>query len=193
MNPDDLRLVYKNPWIDYLQGKNANYPVEALQSDLDQVRRKVELMRADTTTPDTRLSDDPNHINPATTEALTQLMLGGIPTGRTGASLHARLRYFDPAHRRPGIPEDVAALVEKMTADETVVTLVNVSQLQARTVTVQGGGYGEHQIEAVTAYGKSIPVDNASFTVNLAPGSGARLTLKMKRYANQPTFAFPWV
>jgi hypothetical protein len=87
----------------------------------------------------------------------------------------------------------VAALVEKMTADETVVTLVNVSQLQARTVTVQGGGYGEHQIEVVTAYGKSIPVDNASFTVNLAPGSGARLTLKMKRYANQPTFAFPWV
>ncbi|MEZ4729829.1 MAG: hypothetical protein R3E79_22075 [Caldilineaceae bacterium] len=193
MNPDDLRLVYKNPWIDYLQGKNKEYPVEALQHDLDQVRRKVELMRADTTTPDARLSDDPNHINPATTEALTQLMLGGIPTGRTGASLHARLRYFDPTQRRPGIPEDVAALVEKMTADETVVTFVNVNQIESRTVVVQGGAYGEHQIEAVTAYGKTVPVDGASFSVHLEPGSGARLTLKMKRYANQPTFAFPWV
>ena len=193
MNPDDLRLVYQNPWIDYLQGKHKDYPVEALQHDLDQVRRKVELMRADTTTPDTRLSDDPNHINPATTEALTQLMLGGLPTGRTGASLHARLRYFDPANRRPGIPADVAALVEKLTADETVVILVNVSQIEARTVIVQGGAYGEHQIESVSVYGKSTPVDHSSFTVTLAPGTGARLTLQMKRYVNQPTFAFPWV
>eukprot|EP01047_Picozoa_sp_COSAG01_P072668 COSAG01_NODE_11617_length_1893_cov_31.678715_2_plen_175_part_00 len=34
-------------------------------------------MRADPTTPYSRLSDDMNHINPALTESLTQLMCGG--------------------------------------------------------------------------------------------------------------------
>ena len=43
------------------------------------------------------MSDDMNHMNPATIGALTQLMLGGIPTGRDVHVLHCRLRYFDPA------------------------------------------------------------------------------------------------
>ena len=54
------------------------------------------------------MSDDPNRINPATIDALVQLMLGGLPTGRTGYPLHCRLRYFDPQRRRAGLPEDVA-------------------------------------------------------------------------------------
>ena len=29
-------------------------------------------------------------------------------------------------------------------------------------------------------------------TVRLAPGAGGRLTLRMRRYAERPTFAFPW-
>lgn len=52
-------------------------------------------MRADPTTPYSRLSDDMNHINPALTETLCQQMLGGLPTGRNGFPLHARFRYFD--------------------------------------------------------------------------------------------------
>lgn len=192
MNPDDLRLVPDEPWVNYLQGQDADYPVRALQEDLGRVRERVGLMRADLTTPDTRLSDDPNHINPAVTETLTQLMLGGLPTGRTGSLLHARLRYFDPVRRRAGLPEEVAALVEKLTADETVVSLVNISQLDEQVVVVQGGAYGEHQIRSATVNGQTVPVDGANFTVKLAPGCGAQLTLKMQRYANQPTLAFPW-
>jgi hypothetical protein len=152
----------------------------------------VQWLRNDPTTPDTRLSDDMNHINPATTETLTQLMLGGLPTGRMGFPLHARLRYFDPVQRRAGLPEDVAALVEKLTADETVVSLVNVNQIEERTVVVQGGAYAEHQINSVEIDGQTVTVDGASFAVRLAPGCGTRLVLKMQRYANQPTLAFPW-
>ena len=134
-----------------------------------------------------------NHINPARTETLTQLMLGGLPTGRVGSPLYASLRYFDPARQRAGIPEDVAALVEKLSADETVVSLVNVSQLDAKTVVVQGGGYGEHQIQSVTVDGAaSQTIDGNAFTVKLGPGCGATLSIKMTRYANQPQFAFPW-
>lgn len=35
-----------------------------------------------------------NHINPALTETLTQLMLGGLPTGRNGAGLYGKMTDF---------------------------------------------------------------------------------------------------
>ena len=56
-------------------------------------------------------------------EALTKLMLGGLPTGRIGGLLHCHLRYFDPARHRAGIPEDVAALVAHMDAESVSVVL----------------------------------------------------------------------
>jgi hypothetical protein len=122
-----------------------------------------------------------------------QLMLGGLPTGRHGYPLHCRLRYFDPARRRAGIPEDVAALVERITEDEVTVTLVNVSQTDDRAVVVQGGAYAEHQIASVTAEGQTVAIDHPHVAVTLAPGAGARLRVTLRRYANQPTFAFPWI
>jgi hypothetical protein len=192
MDRADLRRVSALDWIRYLEGENASYPVAALEQDLATVRHKVELMRQDTSSPDTRLSDDMNHINPATTGALTQLMLGGLPTGRDGFPLHCRLRYFDRERRRAGIPEDVTALVENMTADEVTVTLVNINQVEPRTVVVQGGAYAEHQILSVSVDGQAVPVDDSQFTVGLAAGTGGRLTIKMNRYANQPTLTFPW-
>src|SRR5256885_6522393 len=103
-------------------------------------------MRRDETTPDTRLADDPMKSNQASVHALLALTMGGVHPGVGGNSLVARLRYFDAERRRPGLPEDVAALVERLSKDEAVVTLVNVNQLQARTLVVQGGAYGEHQV-----------------------------------------------
>ena len=138
------------------------------------------------------MSDDPNPMNPATTGVLTQLMLGGLPTGRVGYPLHCRLRYFDPARRRAGIPEDVAALVERIAGDEMAVMLVNVSPVHARTVIVQGGAYAEHHITGVQMGDVTVPVEHSHFAVHLAPGAGERLVIRMTRYANQPTLAFPW-
>ena len=40
----------------------------------------------------------------------------------------------------------MAALVEKLTADQATVTLVNVNPVDARTVIVQAGAYGEHHL-----------------------------------------------
>ena len=74
----------------------------------------------------------------------------------------------------------------------TVVTLVNLNASQPRTVVVQAGGYGEHQFVSAEIDGKSIPINARDFTVELAPGAGAKLSLAMKRYANQPTAKFPW-
>jgi hypothetical protein len=192
MDPADRARLSGNAWVAFLQGEDSGYPVRALQEGLERVRRRTAEMRQDPTTADTRLSDDMNHINPATTEALTELMLGGLPTGRVGFPLHCRLRYFDPERRRAGIPQDVAALVETMTADEVTVQLVNLDPVAERTVVVQGGAYAEHQLLRVTVNGRTVLVDGSAFALCLGPGCGGSLRIEMKRYANRPTLAFPW-
>ncbi|HXF64851.1 MAG TPA: hypothetical protein VNK95_24710, partial [Caldilineaceae bacterium] len=189
----DLARVRHDPWVRFLLGENPAYPVEAMQADFETIRRKVaQGVYGETLTPDTRLSDNPNPYNPATVASLVRLMLGGLPTGNAGFPLQARLRYFDPAARRPGLPPDVAALVEQMSADETVVYLVNLNQTEARSVVVQGGGYGEHRLREALIGDRSTPVDGAWCMVRLDAGCGGRLRLLMDRYANPPTMHFPW-
>ncbi|MCE9526060.1 MAG: hypothetical protein K8R36_08400 [Planctomycetales bacterium] len=192
MKPDDLARVATNPWLSYLSGKNAGYPEKALRGDLSNVRKKVQGMRNDSTTPDTRLADDPMEFNPASVVSMIELALGGLHSGRSGSALFCRLRYFDPETRRAGFPEDVAALIDEMTDERLSVTLVNANQLQTRRVIVQAGGYAEHRFTSVQVGGKAHPLDGSDVTIELAPGSGARLSFEMKRFVNKPTMQFPW-
>jgi hypothetical protein len=192
MREDDAKRVGSDPWLDYLNGKSPDYPERALRQDLQRIRYRVAGLRQDTTTPDTRLADDPMKYNPASAHALLALTMGGVHPGVGGNSLVARLRYFDADKRRPGLPEDVAALVEKLDAEEAVVSLVNVNQLDPRTVIVQGGAYGEHLVAPVDPTGATAMVGVPHFQVRLAPGAGGKLTLRFKRHANQPTLALPW-
>ncbi|MEE2753267.1 MAG: hypothetical protein VX910_04735 [Candidatus Latescibacterota bacterium] len=181
-----------SPWQDYLDGKDPDYPIKALRSDFGQLRSKMDMMEADLSTPDSRMSDDMNRINPATIDALTRLMLGGLPTGRDGYPLHCRLRYFDPTRQRAGIPIDVCALVTSMDANSVSVELVNLNQVESRTVVVQGGAYAEHQITDISTDGQTSSVNATHFSVNLAPAAGAAIHVKMQRYSTRPTLAFPW-
>ena len=194
----DRERVQDNSWVRYLAGDDEGYAERLLEGDLERLRTKVAGLRADTSTPDTRLSDDMNSINPATIEGLNQLMLGALPVGRSCHTLHARLRYFDADCRRAGLPRDVGALVEGMTDNSVTVSLVNLSPVSTRTVVVQSGGYAEHRFEKVTVDGRGLdpkgsgPADGSAFAVRLEPGCGARLEIGQKRYANQPTLLFPW-
>jgi len=188
----DRARVARDGWVAFLEGQNPDFPERSLRADFESIRRKIADMRQDTTSPDTRLADDPMKYNPATVGTLRQLMMAGVDPGRGAAALHCRLRYFDPQRRRAGIPQDVAALVDKMTHDRVAVTLVNVSQLETRTVVVQTGAYAEHECLRVDAEGVQVPVQQPWFTVRLAPGAGARMVIHTKRYAHQPTLAFPW-
>lgn len=192
MNREDLNRVPITGWIAFLEGQHPNYPVEALQNDLEMVRARIERMNQDTTSTDTRMSDDMNAMNPAATDALIQLMLGGLPTGHLGHPMHCRFRYFDPARQRAGIPEDVAALVERMTHDEATLTVINTNQISPRTVIVQGGAYGEHHINSIAGPHGATPINETYFTLHLGPGCGSTLTIKMDRYAHRPTLTFPW-
>ncbi|HET8546693.1 MAG TPA: hypothetical protein VFL57_01745, partial [Bryobacteraceae bacterium] len=94
--------------------------------------------------------------------------------------------------RRSSLPESVAALVERLGPDSLTLTLVNIDQVEARTVVVQAGAYGEHQFLSATSEGRTAAIDAPLLTVHLGPGSGGRIEFAMKRYANQPTLAQPW-
>ena len=194
MDPEDLERVplEDEPWIAFLQGRNADYPERAMNADFEHIRQRLELMRNDETTPDTRLADYLLGIMPATTDTLSQLTLGGyFAKGRIWV-LHSRLFYFDPERRRAGLPRDVAALVHELADDMVSVTLVNLNQLEAREVLVQAGGYAEHRFTGLEVAGQSRELDASVVSVHLAPGAGQRLTLSMERYANRPELSFPW-
>ncbi|WP_298400243.1 hypothetical protein [Sphingobium sp.] len=199
--PQDRANAGDDPWIAFLEGRNPAYPEQALGADLKRVADRVAARQADTTTPQTRLADWPIDINPASVKALVQLMTGGLhiarpPWSKTsppqgGVPLHCRLRYFDPAARRAGVPADVGALVHSMSDRQTDVTVVNLGQ-RPRSVTIQGGAYAEHRIDAVTLDGRTMAINGRDVTIGLEPGCGARLTIAMTRFANRPTLAFPW-
>src|SRR6266508_2019797 len=192
MKKEDRERAPHDGWLEFLEGRNPKFPEEALRRDLERVRGRAQAMRNDDTTPDTRLADDPMSFNPATVIALMQLMWGGLPPDLRARALFSNLRYFDPVKRRAGIPEDVAALVEGMTGDSVTVTLVNINQLESRELVIQAGGYAEHQFDAVEWNGQTVPLNAREFTVRLAPGAGGKLALKMRRFVNKPTVAFPW-
>jgi len=189
---DLARLPQDKGWIAFLEGADPDYPVRALEQDFEYVRHRMELMRSDPTSPDTRLADWLLGIVPPATDHLTELTTGGYLAGGKLWALHSRLRYFDPVRRRPGLPQDVAALVERMNADSVTVTLVNVNQVEPRELTVQAGGYGEHQFTSVLQGDSERDIDASDVTVALEPGAGARLVFSMRRYANQPTLSLPW-
>jgi hypothetical protein len=204
MRDDDLkRADTPHPWIDYLHGKNAAYPVTAQREALEAVRNRMDyLLHKDKTTPQTRLADTLLNYNPAQVTQLIHLMCGGIHIARPswsktspaqgGAPLYARLRYFDPVNKRPGVPEDVAALVSGLTDSSVTVTLVNINPVRSRTVTVQAGGYGEHQFTGVEVSGKLQPLSGKYATFELAAGAGATATFTMKRHVNPPSLNAPW-
>ena len=190
--PSDLDRILPNPsdrrnvqgWIDFLQGRNANYPVEAMQEEFQVSARTIARMR----------DQAPGTYGPSPVafESLVNLTKGGSNLYGSGDVLHSQVRYFDPDRRRAGLAEDVAALVEKIGPDGVTLDLVNTSPTSARRVIVQGGAYGEHQIASVTAGAGSTPIDAPAFEVKLGPGAGEKLTIAMRRYANDPTLAFPW-
>ncbi len=194
MKPSDLERVplQQEAWLAFLQGERPRYPEEAMSADSLHIRQRLELMRNDETTPDTRLADYLLGIMPATTDTLMQLTTGGyFARGRIWV-LHSRLRHFDSQRKRAGLPQDVAALVHELAEDSVTVTLVNVNQAEPRELIVQAGGYGEHQFTRLEGVGAPVDLDAKAVAVRLAPGAGQRLTLRMKRYANRPDLSFPW-
>jgi hypothetical protein len=191
LNDDDAERILPNPpdrrnvqgWIDFLRGTRPDYPVEALQ---DEVRRSARTTE--------RISKQGTGYGPSPVafEALANLTLGAANLYGSGDVLRSQVRYFDPERRRAGLPEDVAALVQRIDRDGITLTLVNVNPSAPRKLIVQTGAYGEHQAVSVASAGRTVPIDARHFEVQLAPRAGETLSIRMRRYVNDPTLAFPW-
>lgn len=187
--PADAAAAQRYPWEEAAKAAEL-----AFQVDLERVRNRVAAMRADTTTPATRLADDPLALSPAAPAGLVRWSLGGLYPGHNAGALHAAVRYFDPVRRRPGLPADVAAIVETATDSAVYVALVNLNPNETRELIVQAGAYGEHAIRTAVRWDwiNEMPVNDRWVKVVLEPGAQDRVVLKVQRYARQPTLAPPW-
>ncbi|MCC6169941.1 MAG: hypothetical protein IT329_22170 [Caldilineaceae bacterium] len=204
---------HERPWLRYLAGDNPDYPERILQASYATACRRLALIAADKADLAQVNIHHWQELNPVVTEALVQLTLGAPQTIYNGGLLFCRLRYFDAERRRPGLPPDVAALVERLEADETVVTLVNLSPFAARRVILQAGGFGEHRFgrasfevrtsdypgsqkmyapPPLTSTTETVSVDSPHLEVELPPASTIRLTLQTARFVNAPSYALPW-
>lgn len=59
------------------------------------------------------------------------------------------VRHFDAIRRRPGLPENVAVVVDDVRANRVRFRAVNLGTDEQRLVT-QAGGFGEHRFDQVT-------------------------------------------
>lgn len=191
--PDD------RAWTRWLAGDLPDYPEQILQANYQEVARRLEAVMADE---QDLTKMDVHHwqqVNPVLTEALVHLTTGGPQTVYWGGLAAGRLRYWDTAQQRPGLPKDVAALVRKIHADHARVSLVNLSVRDTRDVVIGAGSFGEHNFTSArerqpdgTAAGLETTMDGRWLRLRLPPCSEIELDLSMKRYCNEPSYAFPW-
>jgi hypothetical protein len=194
------RPQHTAPWYSFIKGRMSDYPERILRNNIEAVEFQIKRFRSAEWNPYTMdhyreamSIHDWQILQPAILEALVHLTLGGPMPAYHGGHLHVALRYFDPAKARPGLPQEVSALVEKITADSVEVTLVNTSHFVTRSTILQAGAFAEHQIISASINGEStLEVNGAHLEIELAPKASAKITLTVARFANDPTYAWPF-
>ena len=182
---------HAGPWLAFIEGRNPDYPVQILKATYAETLRRLEMARTDRTRPEERNVHHWQNRNPVVLEGLVQLMLGGPNHVYHGGLLHCRLFYFDPARKRPGVPPDVAVLVDKVTPEGVCVEIVNLDPSRPRDVILQAGAFGEHSFSAVRHKQETVAVSGKLLKVHLGPGAVGRLEIAMKRYVHQPSYGSP--
>lgn len=212
---------HEQPWFCYLSGENPTYPEQILGVALDQVAVRLEQIRQDTRDfgrQENLDSMDLHHwqrMNPITTEALVQLTLGAPAPIYNGGLLISSLRYYDAQRQRPGLPADVAALVERLTDTQVVVQLINLCPFSSRELIVQAGAFAEHRFRTArfdvrtspypgapgsTAYAapaleiewSEAVIDGPDVHVVLPPATRITLELQVDRFVAPPSYRQPF-
>ena len=187
-------------WYSYIRGRMHDYPERILRNNIEAVEFQVKRFRSEEWNPytmdhyrESMSIHDWQILQPAIEEALVHLTLGGPMPAYHGGHLHVAVRYFDPEHLRPGLPQDVAALVEEISANHVKLTLVNTSHFNEHSTIIQAGAFAEHQILSATVNGgEEVQVDGAHLQIDLAAKASATVIMKVKRFANDPTYDFPF-
>jgi len=179
-------------WLFFVLGRNPEFPQRMFQSDIERVRQRTQRVITDKSIDWERRSDHSQEFMPCSTHTLMNLACGGVGVLWDSVPVLTEVWHYDPARNRPGLPQDVGALVDSITKDEVGLQLVNLCQTEPRTVVVRMGAYGQHQCVQIIHGGKPLEVNASYFAVKLEPGCGTRLVLKVKRYANKPAAGMPW-
>ncbi len=213
---------HEQPWVEFIAGRNPTYPENALRASLGQVYWRLDRIRGDEADLTQVYIHHWQERNPVTTETLVQLTLGAPQMLYNGGLLVTPIRYFDAEHQRSGLPPDVAALVTQVSAESITLTLVNLNAFTARQVLIQAGMFGEHSFTQARYSGRSAesvyPFAEANYTyaaspytqpdplpteyeqavngkyllIELPPVTEITITLGMRRYVNQASYALPW-
>ena len=101
---------------------------------------------------------------------------------------------FKPGHQETSYDQMLAHFAEynDVVGDHPLNLRTTTLALNARSLVMQAGAYGEHRFGTVAAGTTRATVDRSCLTVHLEPGCGARLVLEQHRYSERPTFTFPW-
>lgn len=209
---DKEEAGHEAPWLAYLDGRNLDYPARALGMALGQVARRMALVHEDASSVRTDDIHWWQRLNPVVTEILVQLTTGAPAAPYNGGLQQSRVRYWDADRGRPGLPADVAALVEGLDETRVGVQLVNLSTTQERRVVVQAGAFAEDGIDHVvvdqlddgypgpnrayradefTTSTRRIDVRDNHLLVILPPGTRLGLDMRVRRHQftpSHPTF-----
>ena len=178
-------------WYSYLAGRLPEYPRVILESQSARVLHRMDAIRSDDGDPQEWDIHHWQDLNPVCTEALVQLTCGGPEIVYRGGLLHVRLRYFDIEANRPGLPEDVSALVSDLDDKTTSLELVNLNPIQQRRLVVQAGAFGEHRFTDAREGSKIVSVDDQRLDIVLPPGRSIKIELGQNRYSNSPSYEQP--
>ncbi len=205
-------------WFEFIQGNFPNYPVEILKANLKLIEIQLQKMRSNTGDPRTWPTYDPatadvevgldlripgysihawQEFNPIYFEGLSQLLSGAPMHISHGGLQFGKIRYFDGQKKRSGLPDDVAAMVESVTAELMRVQVINLSSTEHRVLTLQAGNFGENRLDSVKITYENgqifeMVINNKWFTLELSAGAGASLDFAYSRYVNQPTYETPY-
>ena len=187
----------------YYEGLKPGWPEEALSAELQQVAEILEVTSNERRTVEQLIVENIHPPLPVVTKTLNQIMLGAPQPVYNGGLNQGMVRYFSPPSpsssgeakevgARPGLPDDVAALVDQLGPKVVGVHLVNTGHEQTRRVVVQAGMYGEHQFTHAKIKDQTIPVEGKYVSVELPPSTSVRISFGVDRHVNDPSYAFPW-
>ena len=198
----------------YYDGLNPDWPEKILSAEYRWAMEAFDKIRLDDRTVEEIVTTNFFPPNPVFTKGLTQVTMGAPQSVYNGGLLRATVRYYDRDNARPGLPRDVAALVDKLGSDAVGIQLVNLSNTETRNAIVQAGAFGEHQftglkyrsmsqeelrqnpylwLRSEREYAeKETSVNGKYFAVELPPSTSVRLEVGMRRFVNNPSYAFPW-
>lgn len=181
-----------NAWQAFIEGRNPGYPDQILAETREGIYAALDRIHNDDADPEDVITNHYHRMIPIAPVGLIQMMMGTPSPVYNGGFMHTHLCYFDPANQRIGLPEGVAALVDKVSDDGASVTLVNIDPGSSHTVLVQAGSFGEHEFTwGQLDDGARQDINDRHFEVDLGPGSQARLQLGLKRYAHRPAYGHP--